>query len=123
MHKIIHLRLPSVAWLFAVLYGMVGLYASIRSVLEHEKSILCPLGLDFAMCRFTINVTLDINGDQAQTWLRVPVSVAFFVLTGAISGATAALLYNLTSPIWGGISGRVSATPASSQSNQGIGLI
>jgi hypothetical protein len=123
MNKIVQLRTLSVAWLFAVLYGMVGLYASTKSVLQHDESVLCPFGFDFGMCRYTINVTLHAGAGEWQPWSIIVISVVFYALTGAISGAAVALLYNLTAPIGGGISGRVESAPVPSQPGQGIGLI
>jgi hypothetical protein len=123
VRKILRLDMLSAVRLFAVIYALIGLYASSKSVILGEESIDCPFGFQYPMLHATVDVTIKL---PQAAWLApflVLISVVFYALTGIISGVAAVLLYNLTSRFWPGVSAEVEAEKLAVEPSHGTGLI
>jgi hypothetical protein len=110
VRKILRLDIFSAARLFAILYALGGLYNSVKSVWAGDDFVSCPFGIWYPMWFFTVNLNIKIP--HPASWLTplvVLCPVAFYAVTGVISGVVLVILYNLTSKFWPGILGRVEA--------------
>ena len=104
MRKVLKLDVVSVVRLFVIFYAVIGLYAAAKAALTRASSVVCPFGLEYPYLYWRINLTIDLpDPPNATTPFFVVIAAVFYAITGAVSGATAAFAYNLTSRFWPGI--------------------
>jgi len=108
MRKVVKLDVLSVVRLFVIFYAAVGLFASVKAVLNDAEKLYCPFGFEYPFLYYTVNINFTTSEwPRILTGVAVLIAVLFYAITGAISGATAAFAYNLTSRFWPGISAEV----------------
>ena len=116
MRKVLKLDVLSVTRIFVLFYAAIGLYASVQTVLTNADKLYCPFGLDYPYLYFTVNIHFALSEwPGMMVGVLVLIAVMFYAITGAISGATAALAYNLTSRFWPGIAATVEPENAQTQ--------
>jgi hypothetical protein len=116
MRKVLKLDVLSVARLFATLYAVIGLYVSAKAVLTGAEKLNCPFGIDYPYLYFRVNINFVLAEWSAwMTPVLLLIAMMFYAITGAISGAIAAIAYNLTSRFWPGIAAIVEPEKAQAQ--------
>jgi hypothetical protein len=124
VRKILRFDMLSVVRLYAVLCAVIGVYTASKSALEGADTVLCPFGFEFPLLYLTVNLT--INLPHPASWLTpfiVLISVIFYAITGAISGTTVVILYNISSRYWPGVLAEVKTDERTAEPGPGIGLI
>lgn len=106
MRKILRLHVASIAVPSAILYAIVGFFFALAAIFQHVESPTIPLGLVLPYVYLTINLH-PLLLSTSFLWMVVVtlISTVCYGVTGAISGATVAIAYNLTSRFWRGIKG------------------
>ena len=106
MRKILRFDTGSIAKPFAVLYAIFGMLFAVAANFQPIDRITVPIGLLLPNIYLTINLHL-LASHSLSPWaiFLILISMVCYAFTGAISGATVAIVYNRTSHLWRGIEG------------------
>jgi thiol:disulfide interchange protein len=124
VRKILRFDMLSVVRLFVVFYAVIGVYAATKSAIMGEDTVLCPFGFEYPLLYLTVNLTIKLP--HPTSWITpfvVFFSVMFYAITGAISGVTFVIVYNISSKYWPGVLAQVKAEERPDEPASGIGLI
>jgi len=120
MQKILRLNFFSALRFFALFYAILGLYNSVKSVIEKSATIDFILGFHYPMVAF--DASLSFNNPHPisiVTLFAVLGAVFFYAVTGVISSAPVILLYNATSRFWPGVTATFEPTRRKAESAAG----
>ncbi len=101
MRKILRLNFFSALRFFAGFYAIIGLYNSLKSVVQGAATIDFPIGFHYPEVAF--NFALSFSNPHPvsiATPFAILGAVFFYAITGAISSAPFIVLYNATSRFW-----------------------
>jgi len=101
MRKILRLNFFSAVRFFAAFYAIVGIYNSLKSVLQGAATIDFPIGFHYPEVAFNFSLSFtNPHPASIATPFAVLGAVFFYAVTGAISSAPFIVLYNATSRFW-----------------------
>lgn len=101
MRKILRLDFLSAVRFFAVFYAIVGIYNSLKSVVDGTATIDFPIGFHYPEVAFNFAFSFtNPHPVSIATPFAVLGAVFFYAVTGAISSAPFIVLYNATSRFW-----------------------
>jgi hypothetical protein len=101
MGKILRLNFFSAVRFFALFYAIVGVYNSLKSVVQGAATIDFPVGFHYPEVAFNFSLSFtNPHPVSIATPFAVLGAVFFYAVTGAISSAPFIVLYNATSRFW-----------------------
>jgi hypothetical protein len=101
MRKILRLNVFSAVRFFALFYAIVGVYNSLKSVVQGAATIDFPIGFHYPEVAFNFSLSFtNPHPVSIATPFAVLGAVFFYAVTGAISSAPFIVLYNATSRFW-----------------------
>ena len=101
MRKILRLDFFSAVRFFAVFYAIIGVFDSLKSVIEGAATIDFPIGFHYPELAFNFSFSFtNPHPVSIATPFAVLGAVFFYAVTGAISSAPFIVLYNATSRFW-----------------------
>jgi len=101
MRKILRLDFFSALRFFAVFYAIVGVYNSLKSVVQGAVTIDFPIGFHYPEVAFNFSLSFtNPHPVSIATPFAVLGAVFFYAVTGVLSSAPFILLYNATSRFW-----------------------
>jgi hypothetical protein len=101
--RIISIRVASVARIVAVVYAMIGLLVWLRFAFGSEQYLSFPLGLVAPLFNLNLNFHLERSSSVFYGLVMCIASVLSYSVTGWLTGAGAALCFNLVAKRIGGI--------------------
>jgi hypothetical protein len=101
--RIVSIRWQSVAIAFSVIYALIGAGTFVWSSLNHAPEMLAPFGIIGPSVQFTFN--LHLVRSDALTWdlFWSAIQTVAYAVSGWLSGATFAILFNVIIRLIGGI--------------------
>ena len=89
---------------FAVFYAIIGIYDSLKSVVQKAATIDFPIGFHYPLVAFDVSLSFtNPHPVSIATPFAILGAVVCFAITGAISSAPFIVLYNATSRFWPGV--------------------
>ncbi|HEU5350274.1 MAG TPA: hypothetical protein VFU55_01655 [Terracidiphilus sp.] len=103
---IIAVRWQSIAAVFSVIYCLAGVTFYIVALFQHPPEILAPFGILFTFVYLTVNIHFQQSTSLGPTLTSGIVVVIAYTISGWITGAVFALLFNAVAALKGGISAK-----------------
>jgi hypothetical protein len=101
--RIVAIRWQSVAVVFSVIYGLIGVGWFIWTSFNQASEMLAPFGVMAPFAQFTFNLHLVRSNALAWDLLWGAVQTFAYAVSGWLTGAIFAILFNLVISLTGGI--------------------
>jgi hypothetical protein len=100
--RIVAVRWQSVAVVFSVVYGLIGVGYFIWTSYKQASEMLAPFGLILPFAQFSFNLHL-VRSTLAWDFLWGTVQTFAYAVSGWLTGTTFAVLFNFAIWLTGGI--------------------
>ena len=101
--RIISVRVSPVAKVLAVVYAVFGLSAFVTYAVSNAQFLILPFGILAPLFHLNLNLNLARSGGVLYNTFLAVAAVLSYALTGWITGAVAAVLFNVVAKQMGGI--------------------
>ncbi|MGD0903536.1 MAG: hypothetical protein ABR924_11410 [Terracidiphilus sp.] len=101
--RIVAIRWQSVAVVFSVIYGLVGAGFFVWTSINQTSEMLAPFGVFAPFVQFTFNLHLVRSDVLAWNFLWGAVQTFAYAVSGWLTGAVFAILFNMVIKLTGGI--------------------
>src|SRR5208282_5089713 len=101
--RIVAVRWRSIAVVFSVVYGLVGLGCFLWASYTQAPEMLAPFGFIFPFTQFTFNLHLTRSNVLEWNFLWGAIQTFAYAVSGFVTGAIFAFLFNVAIWLTGGI--------------------
>jgi hypothetical protein len=101
--RIVAVRWQSVAVVFSVVYGLVGVGCFLWTSYKQAPEMLAPFGVFVPFTQFTLNLHLVRSDVVAWDVVWGAIQTIAYAVSGFLTGATFAFLFNFAIWLTGGI--------------------
>ena len=101
--KIVGVRIEPVAKILAIIYAIFGLLVPIQLAFQRAETVKLPLGFNVPIFYLNFNLTFPFPHSVFGAISMVFASVAVYAISGWVSGALLATMFNFVAKKIGGI--------------------